>query len=130
VLAAHRTFQILLVEDEAVIRELVKTMLTGTGVFVSSVDDGPQAIQMARVEPRPDLILLDIVLPRLDGISVCRILKSDPNTAAIPIYMLTAKVRTADKEAASAAGADGYLEKPFKGSELFSLVDRLRARWS
>ena len=125
---ALRTFQILLVEDEAVIRELIKTMLTGTGVFVSSVDDGPSAIRMARSDPRPDLILLDIVLPGLDGIAVCRVLKSDPSTASIPIYMLTAKVRTADKEAASAAGADGYLEKPFKGSELFALVERLRAR--
>src|SRR3954452_539847 len=85
--AEHRTFQILLVEDEAVIRELVKTMLTGTGVFVSAVDDGPSAIQMARSEPQPDVILLDIVLPRLDGISVCRVLKSDPRTAGIPIYM-------------------------------------------
>src|SRR5262249_47926195 len=121
------TFQILLVEDEAVIRELVKTMLSSTGIFVSTVEDGHSAIRMARVDPPPDLILLDIVIPQLDGISVCRILKSEPSTAGIPIYRLTARIREADKEAAGAAGADGYLEKPFRAAELFALVERVRA---
>ena len=120
-------FHILLVEDEPVIRELVQTMLSAGDVTVSCCVDGVSAIKVARGEPRPSLVLLDIVLPGMDGISVCRILKSDPRTAAIPVYMLTAKVRDADKEAATRAGADGYLEKPFKGAELFDLVDKLRS---
>ncbi len=120
-------FHILLVEDEPVIRELVQTMLTGGEVTVSSVADGPSALRAARGEPTPSLVLLDVVLPGLDGIAVCRLLKADPRTTQIPVYMLSARVKLVDKEAARRAGAVGYLEKPFKAADLFELVDRLRA---
>lgn len=125
-MAAH-PFHVLVVEDEPVIRELVSTMLAGGEVTVSCVADGPGAIRAARGEPRPDLVLLDIVLPGLDGISVCRVLKSDPETVGIPVHMLTARIRDADKQAAARAGADGYLEKPFRAADLFALLDTLRA---
>lgn len=124
---ADKPFHVLVVEDEPVIRELVSTMLAGGEVTVSCVADGPGAIRAARGEPRPDLVLLDIVLPGLDGIAVCRVLKSDPATVDIPVHMLTARVRDADKDAAHRAGADGYLEKPFRAADLFALLDELRA---
>ena len=71
-------------------------------------------------------MLLDVVLPGMDGLTVCRLLKADPATAGVPLYMLTAKTRRADLEAALAAGANGYIHKPFRGSELIELVERLR----
>ncbi|MFN7131392.1 MAG: response regulator [Myxococcales bacterium] len=122
----EQTFRILLIEDEPVIRELVRTMLTGGGVEVECVKEGTEGIRLAR-QKKVDLVLLDIVLPGMDGISVCRVLRSDPATSRVPIYMLTAKAKPADVEAARRAGASGYIHKPFKGAELMDLVDKLRS---
>jgi CheY-like chemotaxis protein len=119
-------FHILLVEDEPVIRELVSSMLSDGPVDVVCAEDGIEALKLAKSRPF-HLILLDVVLPKMDGVSVCRILKSDPGTAHVPIYMLTAKTKKADVDSATVAGADGYIQKPFKGTELMALVDRLRA---
>lgn len=120
-----RPFRLLLVEDEASIRELVVTLCAEIGVEVVAVGDGPAALRAAR-ERAPALVLLDIVLPGLDGISVCRLLKGDPATAAVPVYMLSARVRDADRAAAERAGASGYLEKPFRAAALEALVARHR----
>lgn len=119
-------FHILLVEDEPVIRELVKSMLTDGGVDVEVVSNGADGLKLARTREF-HLILLDVVLPQLDGIAVCRMLKADPQTASIPVYMLTGKGKKADVEAATRAGANGYIHKPFRGAELMDLVARLRA---
>jgi two-component system, OmpR family, phosphate regulon response regulator PhoB len=124
---AAAAFNILLVEDEPVIRELVRSMLTDGPVQVECASNGVEGLKLARMR-KFDLILLDVVLPQMDGITVCRMLKSDPNTAAIPLYMLTAKAKKADVEAATRAGADGYIHKPFRGAELMDLVDRLRKK--
>ncbi len=118
-------FRILLVEDEPIIRELVRTMLEEQGVEVSCVGDGSQAVKRAR-EVRPSLVLLDIVLPGMDGITACRFLRAEPFMEGVPIYMLTARVKAQDHEASRRAGADGHIEKPFKGTELMELVQRLR----
>ena len=118
-------FRILLVDDEPVIRELVTAMLEGAGVEVRCVDDGIKAVPEARAM-KPDLVLLDIILPGLDGLSVLRLLRADPNLAATPIYMLTARARPTDHAAASKAGASGYIQKPFKGQALQELVHDLR----
>jgi DNA-binding response OmpR family regulator len=123
---ADRKFNILLVEDEPVIRELVRSMLSDGDVHVECADTGTDGLKLARSRDF-HLILLDIVLPQMDGITVCRMLKSDPRTAAVPLYMLTAKTKKADVEMATRAGADGYIHKPFRGAELFDLVARLRA---
>jgi CheY-like chemotaxis protein len=120
-------FDILLVEDEPVIRELVRNMLSDGPVTVECASNGAEGLKLARTRTFR-LILLDVVLPQLDGITVCRMLKSDPATAKIPLYMLTAKARKADVDAATSAGADGYIHKPFRGAELMELVDRLRKR--
>lgn len=119
------TFRVLLVDDEPVIRELVRTMLTTGKVEVEVAADGAECLRAAKTRPF-DLILLDIVLPGLDGIAVCRLLKSDPTTSQVPIYMLTAKAKARDVETAKRAGADGYINKPFKGAELMDLVDALQ----
>ncbi len=119
-------FHILLVEDEPVIRELVSSMLSDGPVDVVCAADGLEGLKLAKSRTF-HLILLDVVLPQLDGVSVCRILKKDPATARVPIYMLTAKAKKADMETATAAGADGYIQKPFRGTELMALVDRLRS---
>lgn len=118
-------FRVLLVDDEPVIRELVQAMLEGGGVEVRCVEDGGKAVPEA-ISYRPDLVLLDIILPGLDGLSVLRLLRADPSFAATPIYMLTARVRPTDHAAASRAGASGYIQKPFKGQALQELVDDLR----
>jgi two-component system, OmpR family, phosphate regulon response regulator PhoB len=118
-------FSILLVEDEPVIRELVRSMLSDGPVTVECAANGVEGLKLARTRPF-DLILLDVVLPQMDGITVCRMLKSDPNTAAVPLYMLTAKAKKTDVEAATKAGANGYIHKPFRGAELMELVERLR----
>ncbi len=121
----EQIFRVLLIEDEPVIRELVRTMLGGGGVEVECVKEGAEGIKLAR-QKKVDLILLDIVLPGMDGISVCRILRSDPSTSRVPIYMLTAKAKATDVDAAKRAGASGYIHKPFKGAELMDLVEQLR----
>ena len=118
-------FHILLVEDEPVIRELVRSMLSDGPVQVECAATGVEGLKMAR-QRKFQLILLDVVLPQMDGITVCRMLKSDPSTSGVPLYMLTAKARKADVEAATRAGADGYIHKPFRGAELMDLVERLR----
>ncbi|MFZ5467843.1 MAG: response regulator [Myxococcota bacterium] len=120
-------FNILLVEDEPVIRELVRSMLSDGEVTVESASTGVEGLKLARSQTF-DLILLDVVLPQMDGITLCRMLKSDPSTSMVPLYMLTAKAKKADVEAATRAGADGYIHKPFRGAELMELVERLRKR--
>lgn len=120
------TFHILLVEDEPVIRELVSSMLSEGAVDVVCAADGIEGLKLAKSHPF-HLILMDVVLPKMDGVSVCRILKSDPATKRIPVYMLTGKAKKADVESATMAGADGYIHKPFRSAELMDLVERLRA---
>lgn len=121
-------YQILLVEDEPVIQELVSSMLTGElhgrPVVVQVVASGGEAVATAR-RLLPDVVLLDIVLPDLDGIAVCRLIKADPALRDTRVCMLTAKASTRDHQAAEAAGADAYVEKPFKGLELMELVETL-----
>lgn len=121
-----RPFKVLLVDDEPVIRALVPAMLEGAGVEVRCVGDGARAVAEAR-RYAPDLVLLDIVLPGMDGLSVLRLLRPDAALAGARIHMLTARGSPQAHRAAERAGADGFIEKPFKGQELQELVARLRA---
>jgi two-component system phosphate regulon response regulator PhoB len=118
-------FRILLIEDEPVIRELVRSMLSDGVVTVECASNGVEGLKRAKSEAF-NLVLLDVVLPQLDGISVCRMLKSDPATSNVPLYMLTAKAKKSDIETATKAGADGYIQKPFRSAELMDLVAKLR----
>jgi DNA-binding response OmpR family regulator len=119
--------RILVVEDEPVIRELVRSLLSESDCVVEAVANGAEGLKAARLQSF-DLILLDVVLPQLDGLTVCRLLKADPSTAKVPLHMLTAKAKRADVEAAQKAGADGYIHKPFRGAELLDLVNQVRKR--
>lgn len=123
--SASQPFRILLVEDEPVIRELVKSMLSDGNVVVETATNGVEGLKAARTQEF-DLILLDVVLPQMDGITVCRMLKADPKTSGVPLHMLTAKARKSDVDAATKAGANGYIYKPFRGAELMELVESLR----
>ncbi|HLL52573.1 MAG TPA: response regulator [Myxococcaceae bacterium] len=122
---AEKSFNILLVEDEPVIRELVRSMLTDGEVVVECASNGAEGLKVARSRSF-DLFLLDVVLPQMDGITLCRMLKNEPTTANVPLYMLTAKNKRSDVEEATRAGADGYIHKPFRGVELMELVSKLR----
>lgn len=120
-------FRILVVEDEPVIRELVRSMLSENDVEVETAATGAEGLKLARTQTF-DLILLDVVLPQLDGITVCRMLKADVMTSKVPLHMLTGKGKKSDVEVAMKAGADGYIHKPFRGAELMDLVAKLKAK--
>jgi two-component system alkaline phosphatase synthesis response regulator PhoP len=114
---------ILVVEDEDDIRELLRYNLAKEGYQVTGAASGEGALKAVRVA-MPDLVLLDLMLPGLDGLEVCRSLKQDPHTRNLPIVMLTAKGEEADIVAGLELGADDYVTKPFS---LRVLLARLRA---
>ncbi len=112
---------ILVVDDEREILELVQYNLAKEGYKVVCVETGEDALQAARLK-LPDLVLLDLMLPGVDGLEVCRKLKSDPKTAQIPIVMVTAKGGEADIVAGLELGADDYVTKPFSPRVLTARV--------
>lgn len=114
---------ILVVEDEDDIRELLRYNLVKEGYRVTGAASGEEALKAVRVA-MPDLVLLDLMLPGMDGLEVCRSLKQDPQTRNLPIVMLTAKGEEADIVAGLELGADDYVTKPFS---LRVLLARLRA---
>ena len=118
---------ILLVEDDPDIRYLVSYKLVRAGFAVREVADGPAALEQARHTP-PDLVILDVRMPRMSGLEVCRELRAAPGTARVPIIMLTARARTQDLEQAYAAGATDYVVKPFSPRELLNRVETMLAR--
>jgi DNA-binding response OmpR family regulator len=105
---------ILVVDDEAAISEAVRARLSNEGFRVVLAGDGPQALELADTE-LPDLVVLDLMLPGMDGLEVCRRLQS---RRWVPVLMLTARTEEADKVAGFAVGADDYLTKPFSLREL------------
>ena len=117
------TYRILVVDDEVDILELLRFNLQKEGYGVECADTGEQAVGKAR-QMQPDLILLDLMLPGIGGLSVCRILKEDPDTSGIPIVMLTAKAEDEDIVAGLRLGADDYVTKPFS---VKVLLERVRA---
>lgn len=112
---------ILVVEDEEDILELVRYNLAKEGHHVTGVGSGEEALKAVRAEP-PDLILLDLMLPGVDGLDVCKTLKGDPKTRSIPIVMLTAKGEEADIVTGLEMGADDYVTKPFSPRVLMARV--------
>jgi two-component system phosphate regulon response regulator PhoB len=113
--------RILVVEDEEDISELVKYALTRDGYQPVGVPTGEEALLMAKKE-LPDLVLLDLMLPGIDGLEVTRILKSEPKTKNIPIVMLTAKGEEVDVVAGLELGADDYITKPFSPRVMIARV--------
>jgi DNA-binding response OmpR family regulator len=118
---------ILLAEDDADIRLLVTLKLTQAGHQVRGFGNGLSAAANAREHP-PDLAVLDITMPGMSGLEVCRELRKDPATARIPVILLTALAREADITAGLAAGADDYIVKPFSPREFGIRVNAVLAR--
>ena len=120
--------RILVVEDEKDIAELIAMYLHRAGHTVESIGSGAAAMVKAKESPPPDLIVLDLMLPGMDGLLVCQALRGDPATAAIPIIMLTARGEEADRIAGLELGADDYVTKPFSPRELTARVTALLRR--
>ena len=116
--------KILVVEDEESILKLQSILLTIKGYTVEGAMDGQAALE-AVVTKNPDLILLDIMLPKIDGFEVCRQVKTNVATRHIPIIMLTAKKSKEDLVMGEQAGADMYITKPYKSSMVIETIQRL-----
>jgi DNA-binding response OmpR family regulator len=115
--------KILIAEDEPDIRELVAFTLRFTGYEVISASNGEEAVRLASVEV-PDLILMDVRMPRMTGYDACRVMKADPELRHIPIVFLSAKGQEAEVQTGLEAGAEEYLLKPFAPMQL---IERVRA---
>ena len=119
----QRLGRVLLVEDEQDVAELIRYNLTKEGYDVVLSANGNEALRLAR-EHRPDVLLLDIMVPQLNGWEVCRRLKKDPDLSQIPVIMLSGRVEEGDKVFGFEVGADDYVTKPFSPREL---IARIRA---
>ena len=119
----ERLGRVLVVEDEPDVAELIRFNLHKEGYEVTVLGNGGDAIRHAR-EGQPDVVLLDIMVPQLNGWEVCRRLKQDPDTRRIPVIMVTGRVDEGDKVLGFELGADDYVTKPFSPREL---VARVRA---
>ncbi len=115
---------ILVVDDQPHIVRLIQVNLEKEGFHVVTAGDGVEGLQRVR-EVRPDLVILDVIMPRKDGFEVLREIKGDPNLADIPVIMLTVKTHNADIVEGLKEGAELYLPKPFHPKELVSLVKRV-----
>jgi phosphate regulon transcriptional regulator PhoB len=113
--------RVLIVEDEPDIRALVVHHLKREGYQVSAASSGEEALRQVQAAP-PDLVLLDLMMPAMDGLEVCRRLRQDPATASLPIVMLTAKGDEVDRVLGLEIGADDYVVKPFSPKELLARV--------
>lgn len=116
--------KILIVEDEESLLKLESILLTSKGYKVTGVMDGPSALEEV-ARSRPDLVILDIMLPGIDGFEVCRRIKEDASFRGIKVIMLTAKKNKQDMERGMQAGADAYITKPFKSAFLIESIERL-----
>ncbi|MDD4909722.1 MAG: response regulator [Candidatus Omnitrophica bacterium] len=116
--------RILVIEDEAQMVEMVKMRLEANGYDVLAAYDGEEGLDKARKE-RPDLIILDLMLPKIDGYKVCGLLKKDARYSKIPIIMFTARAQEEDVNLGRELGADAYITKPFEPQVLLSKIQEL-----
>lgn len=116
--------KILVVEDEESLLKLESILLTSKGYLVTGVMDGRAALEEIKMN-RPDLVILDIMLPEIDGFEVCRRIKESSETKTIPVVMLTAKKSTQDVERGKQVGADAYITKPFRSARVMEVIEGL-----
>jgi DNA-binding response OmpR family regulator len=114
--------RILVVEDEESLLMLERILLSSKGYKVTGVTDGKAALEEIQAN-RPDLILLDIMLPVMDGFEVCKLIKENPETSHIPVVMLTAKKSSQDVARGMEVGADAYITKPFKSAKVVEVIE-------
>ena len=115
--------KVLVIDDDPVILELLRVNFEIEGFAVVSAGDGKEGLERAKKD-KPDLILTDIMMPRMDGLELVTQLRREPKTAAIPVILLSAKAQNAEVQAGLEAGADDYITKPFDPLEL---IDRVNA---
>jgi DNA-binding response OmpR family regulator len=116
--------RILIIEDEQDLAEALQMRLQDKNYEVTLAADGSEGLKKAHAE-KPDLIILDIRLPKLDGFKLCRMLKFDEEYKNIFIVILTAKVQPADLQTGKEVGADAYLTKPYRSEELLETIERI-----
>ena len=117
---------ILVVEDSVTQRQMISDLLKESGLNASvvSVGDGVEALEQIQTQP-PDIVVLDIVMPRMNGYEVCRQIKTDPNTENVPVIMCSSKGEEFDKYWGMKQGADAYIAKPFEPTELIGTIKQL-----
>lgn len=116
--------RILIVEDTEDNRRILRDLLTAAGYGIIEATDGRRGVESAQAQ-QPDLILMDIQLPIMDGYEAARRLKADPTTRHIPIVAVTSYALSGDEDRAMAAGCDGYVAKPFSPRKILSLVRQM-----
>lgn len=116
--------RVLIVEDEESLLKLESILLASKGLKVSACPDGFAAMEELS-RNLPDIVVLDVMLPGMDGFEVCRRIKSNSGSAKTPVIMLTARKNSQDMERGLQAGADAYITKPFKSAELIATIERL-----
>ncbi|WP_135449094.1 MULTISPECIES: response regulator transcription factor [Tabrizicola] len=119
------TLHVLLIEDEPNIAEAMRFILSREGWRVSHLAQGTEVLERVRAD-RPDLLILDLMLPGMSGLEILAALRADPETRALPVMMLTARGR--DRELAEQAGADRFISKPFSNAEIVAEVRALVGR--
>src|SRR5499426_3403958 len=119
--------KVLIIEDESDVADLLEMGLRKAGFKSATATDGASGLQKAR-DNRPDCIILDLMLPKMSGLEVCRILKGDAATAHIPILMLTAKAEEVDRIVGLEFGADDYVTKPFSPREVMLRIKAILRR--
>jgi DNA-binding response OmpR family regulator len=116
--------RVLITEDEPNIAESLTFILNREGYDVSTVFDGEAALQRLRSDP-PDIMILDVMLPKLNGFEVLKLVKADPALKALPVMILTAKGQTHDRRMAEEIGASAFITKPFSNRDIIEQVGRL-----
>src|SRR5271157_3333287 len=117
--------KVLVVDDEPNVRRLLRSILSKTFI-VFEAEDGRQAIEMANTE-KPDVILMDMMMPRMDGLTACHMLKNDPATKTIPVIMVTAIGFELNIKLSQQMGASGYVTKPFSQQDLLAKIAQVLA---
>lgn len=112
---------VLIADDDPLVLRSITFVLERAGFPVRAVSDGAAALEMIRSTP-PRVALLDVMMPHLNGLEVCRAVKDDPSTRHIPVFLVTARAMSAERERGLRAGADQYVTKPFVNRELIALV--------
>ncbi len=116
--------KVLVVEDSPPQREMISSLLKDSGLSVTSAGDGIEALEQIQ-QDRPDIVVLDIVMPRMNGYELCRRLKDNPKTKELPIVMCSTKGEEFDRYWGMRQGANAYIAKPFQPQELVSTVRKL-----
>ncbi len=124
---SDRILKVLVADDEPDVRELVSYRLSRSGYAVIEARDGEEAHRLA-IESPPDCAVIDVMMPKIDGYEVTRLLRSDERTRSVPILLLTARAQESDIQTGFSAGADDYLKKPFNPDELVARVRAMLSR--